>query len=187
MLETVREFGLGQLAAGREDRALRARHADYFEALAERAAPRFLAAEQLVWLTRMDDELDNVRTVLAWLLDHDQHARGQVLAGSLWYFWSIHSRVTEGREWLRRLLAGPAGAAVPARTRGRALLALGIIMGKQYDVAACDAAYTEGLALARRASDRWTTAMVLVRWAWTLERLETSSTASHRQVHGHGH
>jgi predicted ATPase/transcriptional regulator with XRE-family HTH domain len=184
MLETVREYGLEQLVMADEEPLTRAQHAEYYEALIQRAVPHFYAAEQLVWLARMDDELDNLRVVLQWLLNRDQRERGQLLAGSLWFFWSIHSRVSDGREWLMRLLAGPAGKATPDQPRGRALLALGLIAAKQYDLAACDEAFTESLDLARRAGDARTTAMALVRSAWLSQRLDDSRVSPQRAMMG---
>jgi predicted ATPase len=172
MLETVREYGREQLSAAGDEATTRARHAEYYESLVQRAAPHFLRAEQLTWLARMDDELDNLRVVLQWLLDHDRRERGQLLAGSLWYFWSIHSRVSEGRVWLKRLLAGPAGNATLARPRAQALLALGDTLGRQFDMVAADEVSNESLALARHAGDAWTTARALVRSAVTAERLD---------------
>jgi predicted ATPase len=165
MLETVREYGLEQLAAAGEEPPTRARHTEYYEALTERAVPHFCAEDQLTWLARLDDELDNLRIALQWLLDQDLRERGQLLAGSLWYFWSIHCRVSEGREWLTRLLAGPGGSATPPQIRARALFALGLTATRQLDLVAAEAAFTDGLALARRAGDAWTVGMTLARSA----------------------
>jgi hypothetical protein len=165
-LETVHEYGLEQVTAAGEEPATRARHAEFYEALVQRAVPHFCVAEQLTWLACIDDELDNLRVVLQWLLDHDQHERGQLLAGSLWYFWSIHSRVSEGREWLMRVLAAPTGKTT-ARTRARALFALGLILTRQYNLVAAIAAFIASIDLARQADGAWTTAMALARSAWT--------------------
>jgi predicted ATPase len=173
MLETVREFGLEQLADVGEEAAIRARHADYFEAQVQQAAPHFLREEQLEWLARMDDELDNLRVVLQFLLDTDQRERGQLLAGSLWYFWSIHSRVSEGHQWLTGLLAGPPGHATSAQARARALFALGHTAQRQYDGKAEIAAFTECLELARNTGDEWIAAVALVRCANALDLSET--------------
>ncbi|MBV9325344.1 MAG: AAA family ATPase [Chloroflexi bacterium] len=163
MLETVREYALEQLIAAGEDSAVRARFAEYYERLAQEAAPQFLTAQQLIWLARMDAELDNLRSVLQSFLDHDQQERGQALAGELWYFWSIHGPVGEGHGWLTRLLAGPRGRATSERVRARALLALGLCAIKRFDLAASDEALTESLALASQAGDSWTKAMALLR------------------------
>jgi predicted ATPase/transcriptional regulator with XRE-family HTH domain len=178
MLETVRAYALEQLVATGEEELTRARHAAYYEMLVEHAAPRFLAEDQLVWLTRIDDELDNLRAVFSWFLEHDQYERGQSLAGSLWYFWSIHSRVSEGHEWLARLLAGSSGYAVSDQVRARAMLALGFIAHRQFDIAASEEAFAEAHHLARRAGDAWTTGMALMRSAWISQRRSDWSATS---------
>jgi non-specific serine/threonine protein kinase len=159
MLETIREFGLEQLAAAAEEDAVRSRHAAYFDELVKRAEPHLYAAEQLTWLARMDDEVDNLRLALQWIFDQGQRKRGQLLAGALGYFWSIHGGVTEGREWLSRFLGGPAGKATPLRARAKALLALGLCLERQYDLRAAHEAFNKSLNAARRAGDglvrRW--------------------------------
>jgi predicted ATPase/transcriptional regulator with XRE-family HTH domain len=169
MLQTVREFGLEELSAADEERQVRNRHAAYYEALVQQAAPRFLTAEQITWLATIDDELDNVRAVLQWHLDNDLHQRGQLLAGSLWFFWSIHGHVSEGREWLAHFLDGSAGRATSANIRSRALLALGLTAHRQYDLDAARAAFAESVVLARRAGDSQLTAMALTRLAVAMD------------------
>ncbi|MBV9582291.1 MAG: helix-turn-helix domain-containing protein, partial [Chloroflexi bacterium] len=177
MLETVREFGLEQLAAAGEDAMIRERHATFYEELVRRAAPHFLAAEQLEWLARVDDEFDNLRTCLAWLLESDQFERGQRLTGSLWCFWSIH-RVTEGREWLTRFLDDPRGRSTSALARAWAYVALSWTISKQDDIVANYEASTTGLALSRGAHDLWLLGFALVRVAFAAERMDTRTIAS---------
>jgi predicted ATPase len=184
MLETLREYGLEQLAASGEESKVRERYVEYFETLVREAVPHFLVTEQLWWLARMDDALDNVRVVLQWLVDQNQRERGQLMAGSLWYFWSIHNRVSEGREALTRLLAGPDGQATSPRTRGLAQMALGLTLAKQFDVVACEAAFAESLILAQQAGDARTTAIALTRSAWITSQLaDWRSSRSDRARH----
>jgi predicted ATPase/transcriptional regulator with XRE-family HTH domain len=171
MLETVREYGLEQLAATGEEPVVRARHTAYYEQLVQQAAPHFLRAEQLEWLARTDDELDNLRAALRWLLDHHEYERGQLLAGSLWFFWSIHGRASEGREWLTRLL-GDAGHATSARARAQALFALGFAAQRQYDLGAAAASLSESIVLARRAGDAHLAAMAQVRFGVAIDTAE---------------
>jgi predicted ATPase len=171
MLETVREYGLELLTGADEERVTRERLAHYYEDLAQRAALHFLHAEQLIWLRRMDDEIDNLRGVLAWLLDLHLYERGQTLAGSLWFYWSMHNRLTEGREWLTRVLTVPDGLTTSEQARGRAWLALGLAAARQYDVEACSEAICTSLALSRSAGDTWTMAFAEVRAAWIASQL----------------
>ena len=68
MLETIREYGLEQLAAVDEEAMVRDRHAAWCLALAEQAEPTlFLRSDHGLWLNRLRLEHDNMRAVLAWL------------------------------------------------------------------------------------------------------------------------
>src|SRR5438270_1467113 len=65
LLETLREYGSEQLAA--EERAeLARRHAHFFLALAETAETELCRADQVLWLDRLEQELDNLRAALTW-------------------------------------------------------------------------------------------------------------------------
>ena len=67
MLETIREFGLEQLAAAGELDATRGRHADYFVAFTEALSAELFQATKPELLERLAAEHDNVRAALAWL------------------------------------------------------------------------------------------------------------------------
>ncbi|MGW0179144.1 hypothetical protein [Nocardia sp. NPDC003345] len=58
MLDTVREFGVEQLATTGRLTAARTGHAAYFLELAERAEPHLRGSGQLPWLTCLDTERD---------------------------------------------------------------------------------------------------------------------------------
>ena len=67
MLETVREYGLEQLAASGDETDARDRHAAWCLALAVQAEPELIGAEQRRWSERLDVEHANLRAALAWL------------------------------------------------------------------------------------------------------------------------
>ncbi|MFN8205105.1 MAG: BTAD domain-containing putative transcriptional regulator, partial [Solirubrobacteraceae bacterium] len=69
MLETIREYGLEQLAAAGEIEAVRGAHARWFADLAAAAEPRLRGPEQRQWYRRLDHERDNVLAALRWLGD----------------------------------------------------------------------------------------------------------------------
>jgi predicted ATPase len=68
MLETVREFGLEQLAAAGEEAAVRAAHARYYLALVEAAGPVLFGTEGA--RRRLAVEQDNIRLALRWSVQH---------------------------------------------------------------------------------------------------------------------
>ena len=84
MLETIREYGLEQLAASGELAALRRCHAEYYLTLAEEGNQKLQSGEQGIWLPRMEREQSNWRTALAWSQSAgDDRARVAVGGGTL--------------------------------------------------------------------------------------------------------
>ena len=121
MLTTIGEYGQEQLEIAGEAEAIHCRHAAYYLAFAREAATHLQSAQQLVWLQRLDDELDNLRRAFAW-----PDSQGALLeqklyvAGALFLYWHLRGRYTEGVMWLDRLLAEP-GATAQTAGRSRAL------------------------------------------------------------------
>jgi predicted ATPase len=155
MLATIQEFGREQLAVSGETDAARERHARYFLTLVEEAAPYLYRSEQIVWLDRLEEELNNLRAAWEWCVtrgqagDQEAPERGMAGAGDLWNLWMLRGHLQEGREWLTRLLAVPGAA---ARTRGRAaaLRSLGILHAMSLgDVTAAEVLGEESVAIAR--------------------------------------
>ncbi len=158
MLGTIREYGLEQLAASSEEHEVRLRHASWFLSLAVEAEPFLYGGEfQVRWLDRLAVEHDNLRTTLQWAIDCDPEIALR-LAGSLYWFWYIRGHLGEGRQWLEgALAAAPNGPEAP---RAHALLGAGMLALRQADPAAL-AFLEESLALSRKASDAFGTALAL--------------------------
>ena len=108
LLETIREYGLERLAEGGEERDLRRRHADWFVALAERAAVELWGANLVAWLDLLEAELDNLRAALVFLLDASAVDDALRLTTALWIFWEAR-HAEEGRRLLETGLAEAAG------------------------------------------------------------------------------
>ena len=87
MLETVREYGLDQLAASGEEAVIRAAHAAWCLDLAKQAAPFWHTGEQGRWAAQLEADHDNLRAALAWLAETGDPATGVRLAGWLAWFW----------------------------------------------------------------------------------------------------
>jgi predicted ATPase/transcriptional regulator with XRE-family HTH domain len=152
MLETIREYALEQLAACDEAALGQRRHAEYYLALAEAAAPELNGPGQAAWLERLEWEHANLRAALEWMLAQEDPALALRLAGVLWRLWEKHGHWSEGRRWLARVLEHGQGA--PARLCEAALNGAGVLAYRQGDYAQATRLYEASLAARRELGDR---------------------------------
>ena len=148
VLETVREYGLEQLARHTEGAETREYHAGYFLALAEEAAPALTGPDQAMWTTRLEKDYANLQTALTWGQEHSTEA-GLRLATALWRFWYIRGQLSEGRRWLRRLLAADDFLDVPERLQATTFFAAGALAYAQTDHREAHSLFDRSLALRR--------------------------------------
>jgi tetratricopeptide (TPR) repeat protein len=173
MLETIREYGLEQLAASGEVAAVRRRYALHYLALAEEEEPALKGADQSRSLARLEREDDNLRATLRWACEGGESEIGLRVAGALSRFWYLRGDLSEGLGWLEYLLAqadngidtaastvtlegapdAPPGAAMSA-LRAKALNAAGSLAWNRGDTQRAAVWHAECLALRRRAGDR---------------------------------
>jgi predicted ATPase/serine/threonine protein kinase/DNA-binding CsgD family transcriptional regulator len=156
MLETIREYGLDALTSSGEMQATREAHASYYLALAEQAEPELSGPQQIIWFERLEREHDNLRTALSWFLEQGSDGQSSELAlrfgGALSQFWFISGYVSEGRQWLERVLEISHG--VRSAVRAKALSDAGQLATLQDDFSQTEALCGEGLALYRELGDR---------------------------------
>ena len=119
LLETIRAFAAERLAHDTDEMDARTRHAEFFHALGESAAPHLWDPQQQAWFDRLEREHDNLRTALQFWLGHGEPESALRLATSLAPFWEAHGHLEEGLGWLSQVLAA-AHDADPA-TRGWAI------------------------------------------------------------------
>jgi non-specific serine/threonine protein kinase len=149
MLETIREFGLEELAARGEAPAARDRHAAYFLALVkarEAAWAAHLPKGQQI-LDELETEYPNLRAALAWQRETAAVSSLLELAGELSFFWTLRGQLRDGREWLEWGLAQAAEA--PTETRAWAQLALSAILQNLNDLQPALALCQESLRVLR--------------------------------------
>jgi predicted ATPase/DNA-binding XRE family transcriptional regulator len=115
MLETVRQYTHEKLREAGEEEILRKHHLAYYVDLAKRAEPNLRAFDMVVWLDRLEAELDNIRTALDWAAKSDIEAQLRLASALLW-FWHIRSYRNEGIDWLEQ------GLSIEAMERGEKLL-----------------------------------------------------------------
>jgi predicted ATPase/DNA-binding CsgD family transcriptional regulator len=110
LLETVRAYAAGQLAAADETATLQQRHATYLLDLAERSPAEVLDPTHAA---RLVSEEDNVRGALEWTVQTNRSELGLRLATAVPTLWLFSGHYAEGTAWLDRLLALPDGTPVP--------------------------------------------------------------------------
>jgi predicted ATPase/tRNA A-37 threonylcarbamoyl transferase component Bud32 len=130
LLETVRQYAAGRLSlAGEHDQA-RARHADAFLAIAERAYAEGVSREASS-SALLETEHDNLRIALDWLRQTNAEHYLQ-LAGALAWFWQARSHLLEGRRHLTFALDLSSPGPVRA-SRARALWGAANLLAWQGD------------------------------------------------------
>jgi predicted ATPase len=134
LLETIRQYARERLLEAGGGEKVRDRHLQYYLQLSEHAEPELRGPDQVVWLDRLEKEMDNIRAALEWALDADLES-GLRMASALFWFWHIRTGKNEGIEWLERALTAEsqrrAGAPLSpsqALVRGKALNAAGSLM-----------------------------------------------------------
>ena len=146
MLETIHEFAREKLQESGEAEELRRLHAEYFLALAEEAESGVEGAQQAVWLERLEEEHDNIRTALSWSLGQGGDAELALRMGAaLGEFWYLRGYLGEGRRWLEEALAKSSPA--PRAERARALYRVSWLAFVQGDLDRAVGAGEEGLEL----------------------------------------
>ncbi|MFL5762206.1 MAG: ATP-binding protein, partial [Thermomicrobiales bacterium] len=152
MLETVREFGLEQLAKRGEETAARDAHVEYFAALAERAAAAFYGPAEDAWFAWLEADHANFLSALAWCVAREDHYRLGRLVAALWWFWATGGHTAEGRTWLEQAVAATADA--PPPLRAQVVCAAGYYSGDASLNASATPLLDECLALAEATGDR---------------------------------
>ncbi|MFF7638433.1 ATP-binding protein [Kitasatospora sp. NPDC008050] len=115
MLETIREYGLEQLARREEVGTARSRHAGFFLELAETAEPHLRTHDQLRWLARLSAERDNLLAAIGWAIETGDAGTAVRLAAALSWFWSMRDYPPESLDLLDRVLEVPGPADPVAR------------------------------------------------------------------------
>ncbi|WP_293326723.1 helix-turn-helix transcriptional regulator [Mycobacterium sp.] len=160
LLETVRQYTLEKLSESGEADVVRARHRDYYTAMAARLdAPAGGGYEQR--LEQAEIEVDNLRAAFGWSCENSAIELALALASSLQPLWLGRGRLREGLAWFDTaftdLSAPRPGVAAAVRARALADKAL---LDTYSGVTGLDQA-EEALAIAREANEPALLARVL--------------------------
>ncbi len=162
MLETIREYGLEALTTSGELEVTQEAHALCYLALAEQAEPQLKGAEQNRWFARLEQERENLRTALSWLLERarrqvqaeegrEQAERALRLCTALFWFWYWYGYFREGWSFLEQALTMWKG--VDRSLQARTLSTAGRLLWQLDDPERAEALTGESLALYRELGD----------------------------------
>jgi predicted ATPase len=99
-LEIIRDYGLGQLKSQGEHTALQQRHATYYLALAESLMPDLAGNQQIIAVSTLAHEQDNMRAALTWAREQNKAEIAQRLCGALSKFWEARTQFHEAHLWI---------------------------------------------------------------------------------------
>ena len=186
MLETLRQYAQEKLWAADEGELMRQRHLAYFVDLAERAEPNLRAFDMVLWLDRLETELDNIRVALGWAQESDVEAQLRIASALLW-FWHIRGHRNEGVDWLEHGLSIEKAERgdkpiTPSRAmiRGKALNAIGTLTGEAL-VGKIAEYFEESLALFKELGPVGKQGIAYALWGLA-GRIENRETKKHEQV-----
>ncbi|HET9494084.1 MAG TPA: tetratricopeptide repeat protein, partial [Chloroflexia bacterium] len=134
MLETIREYARQRLEESGELESTGDRHLDYCMHFAEAAQQGLRENAQLLWMQRVDAEVNNLRAALEWSLSRDDLVqKGLKMAGALGRYWQSKGYLSEGRQWCEQLLskAEQTGQSEPSIERVKALRTFAFMVFEQ--------------------------------------------------------
>lgn len=105
MLQTVQHYARGKLETSGESHALRARHASYFAALAEKVEPDLRGAGSANALRQLDVEAGNMHAALDWSVSGGDPCNAMRIVGALGWYWMLRGAMREAEGWSTRVLA----------------------------------------------------------------------------------
>ncbi|HTP14516.1 MAG TPA: LuxR C-terminal-related transcriptional regulator [Streptosporangiaceae bacterium] len=157
LLDTIREYAMGRLAASGEAAEMLRRHRDYLLRLVEgvvdlaftRGDPPW--PERVALYNRVGAERANFRVALSVCLERGDAAEGLRMCSALRAPWVARGDVTEGAGWFDRMLC--LDREVPAQVRARALMLRAELAFEQQDYAAAAQCAKAGLDRSARAAD----------------------------------
>jgi predicted ATPase/serine/threonine protein kinase len=117
MLEVILEYAQERLEENGDAESMKDRHARFYLAMGTKAEPELIGAGAAEWLDKLEEEHNNLRAALRWLVDNDAEAALR-LCWAISQFWMRRCYFTEGREWIERALLKDTNASAEIRAKG---------------------------------------------------------------------
>jgi predicted ATPase/transcriptional regulator with XRE-family HTH domain len=178
---TIHDYADRMLRASGDYDGVARRHLRWCLDLAEASEAGLSGVDHQSWLRTLTEEYANLAAALDYAIMARDSDTGHRLAAALWRFWEINGHLTEGRQWLARVLAldSPASPTVRART----LKAAGNLARDQGDLDVAMAYHRHAHELFTAAGDRLGIAAVLNNMgAIELDRGDSGTAVAHFQA-----
>ena len=117
LLETIRQFAAGRLAASGEETAVHLRLLDWALGEARSAEATVGSAGWAAWASRLSAGQDSIRAALSWALGGAEPEAGRELAARLARWWIATGRYSEAGQFLTTAAGVPAAAAPGIQAR----------------------------------------------------------------------
>jgi predicted ATPase/DNA-binding CsgD family transcriptional regulator len=117
LLETVRQFAVGRLAASGEETAVRLRLLEWALGEARSAEATLGSSGWAAWASRLSAEQDSIRAALSWGLGGQEPEAGRELAAQLARWWIVTGRYSEAGQFLTAAAGIPAAGAPGIKAR----------------------------------------------------------------------
>jgi predicted ATPase/class 3 adenylate cyclase len=157
ILETIRQYAREKLLEAGGGDVVRDKHLSYFVKLVEQAEPELYRSNQVFWMNKLDDEIDNLRMAMEWAIANDVEL-GLRIATIPWRFWQGRSYFQEEEDWLKRLLEQ---YKITNALHAQALTIHSSCRFRQGDISAAIALAKQSLEMARTLSDKQAEALSL--------------------------
>ena len=148
LLETIREFGLEQLAASGGWRRWQETR-QVFPCAGGGCRAGLAGANWRTWRRQLHTERENLRAALDWAVAWGETDLALRLVASLWR-WFRPAAIADGRRWIEQALALPGGA---VQVRAKALYAFGVVAMQQGDYRVAAGVWKESISIWRALGD----------------------------------
>jgi predicted ATPase/transcriptional regulator with XRE-family HTH domain len=153
MFDVIREFGLDCLQSVHELEESKRAYALYFLGEVEQAAPQLKGPQQSTWLMRLEQERDDLRAALGWLIEIKDVGLALRFCEAFGKFCGLRGYWSDEQYWLKAVLAlspQPELRAIHARVLRRA----GHLAYRLRDLAASRALQEESVRESRESGDQ---------------------------------
>jgi predicted ATPase/DNA-binding SARP family transcriptional activator len=156
--ELIKQYSAGKLAIDPQAKTIaQLQHFEYYLALAETAEQEIKGRDQLEWLSKLEQDHDNLRVAFEWALDRaEKEPNADELAlrlsSSLRWFWRMRGHFHEGSNWLIEALQRDSGNRTSARAR--ALVGLSLLLHGLGDLGAARSPAEESINICKELRDQ---------------------------------